>query len=135
MNNHNGNGTKPEARNVLGGKLATCCTDPMTGFHRNGKCETGPQDAGIHVVCARVTQEFLEFSRAQGNDLMSPNLAFGFPGLKSGDGWCLCAARWKEAFDAGVAPPVRLVATHEATLRYVALEELMAHALDADEKA
>lgn len=103
MSGQNGNGSKPVARNVLGGKLETCCTAPLTGFFRTGKCETGPQDAGVHTVCARMTREFLEFSRAQGNDLMTPNPAFGFPGLQPGDCWCVCAARWKEAYDAGVA--------------------------------
>lgn len=132
MNQHNGNGTKPSARNVLGEKLKTCCTAPMTGFYRNGKCETGPQDAGSHSVCAQVTQEFLEFSRTQGNDLMTPMPAFNFPGLQAGDCWCLCASRWQEAYEAGVAPPVRLAATHEAALRYCSLESLQARALDTD---
>lgn len=131
MSGQNGNGSKPVARNVLGGKLETCCTAPLTGFFRTGKCETGPQDAGVHTVCARMTREFLEFSRAQGNDLMTPNPAFGFPGLQPGDCWCVCAARWKEAYDAGVASPVRLAATHEATLQYIRREELLEYALDA----
>jgi len=105
----------------------------MTGFWRDGCCNTGPQDRGRHVVCAVVTREFLEYSRALGNDLMTPAPAYGFPGLKPGDGWCLCAARWKEALDAGVAPPVRLAATHEAALRVVELSDLLAHALDSSE--
>jgi uncharacterized protein (DUF2237 family) len=119
-----------EARNVLGGPLATCCTRPMTGFYRTGKCETGPEDAGSHTVCARLTKEFLAFSREAGNDLSTPMPAYGFPGLKPGDCWCLCAARWKEALDAGVAPRVVLAATHEAALEVVTLDELRAHAVD-----
>jgi uncharacterized protein len=118
------------ARNVLGGPLATCCTAPMTGFYRDGSCHTGPQDAGTHVVCARVTREFLEFSVARGNDLVTPVPQFRFPGLKPGDGWCLCALRWKEALDAGVAPQVVLAATHEKALEFVTLEALKRHAVD-----
>ena len=119
-----------EARNVFGDTLATCCTSPMTGFYRDGCCNTGPDDMGLHVVCAQLTREFLEYSRDRGNDLMTPVPAFGFPGLKPGDRWCLCAARWKEALDAGVAPPGVLTATHEAALEVVSMEELKAHALD-----
>jgi uncharacterized protein len=119
-----------EARNVLGGPLATCCARPMTGFYRTGKCETGPEDVGSHTVCARLTKEFLAFSREMGNDLSTPMPAFDFPGLSPGDCWCLCAARWKEALDAGVAPRVVLAATHEAALQVVSLEELRAHAID-----
>ncbi|MEN0004724.1 MAG: DUF2237 domain-containing protein [Bacteroidota bacterium] len=119
-----------ESKNVLGGPLQTCCTSPMTGFYRNGKCETGPEDRGIHVVCAMVTKEFLEYSKAQGNDLMTPNPYYRFPGLKPGDGWCLCASRWKEAKNAGVAPPVILASTHENALKIVTLEELEEHAVD-----
>jgi len=119
-----------EARNVFGDTLATCCTSPMTGFYRDGCCNTGPGDMGLHVVCAQLTREFLEYSRDRGNDLMTPVPAFGFPGLKPGDRWCLCAARWKEALDAGVAPPVVLTATHEAALEVLSLAELKAHALD-----
>lgn len=118
------------ARNVLGERLRTCCTEPMTGFYRNGRCDTGPQDLGLHTVCAEMTAEFLAFSRARGNDLTTPVPAFAFPGLKPGDRWCLCAARWKEAYDAGVAPPVVLAATHEATLAVVPLEALKRHARD-----
>lgn len=117
-------------RNVLGGPLACCCTSPMTGFYRTGSCETGPQDAGTHVVCARVTPEFLEFSRARGNDLVTPMPAFGFPGLAPGDKWCLCASRWREALAAGLAPPVVLAATHEHALDFVSLDDLKRHALD-----
>lgn len=125
----NGNGTKPKAKNVVGGELEICCTAPMTGFYRNGKCDTGAEDSGVHTVCAEVTAEFLEFSKSSGNDLSKP--APGFPGLKSGDKWCLCAARWKEALDAGFAPLVVLAATHEATLRYVSLDDLKRHMTDA----
>ena len=119
-----------DARNVLGGPLAICCTRPMTGFFRTGKCETGPGDFGNHTVCARVTAEFLDFSREMGNDLSTPMPAYDFDGLKPGDCWCLCAARWKEALDAGVAPKVVLAATHEAALEVVTLDELRAHAID-----
>ena len=118
------------ARNVLGGPLATCCTAPLTGFYRDGSCHTGPQDLGTHVVCAQVTQEFLEFSVARGNDLVTPVPQFHFPGLKPGDKWCLCALRWKEALDAGVAPPVVLAATHEKALEFVSLEDLKRNAVD-----
>jgi uncharacterized protein (DUF2237 family) len=119
------------ARNVLGGPLASCCTDPVTGYFRDGYCHTGPQDRGSHTVCARVTDEFLAFSRTRGNDLSTPRPEFGFPGLKAGDRWCVCVARWREAFVAGVAPPVVLAATHERALDVVTLEELARHAVDA----
>ncbi|PPS43480.1 DUF2237 family protein [Chroococcidiopsis sp. TS-821] len=119
------------SRNVLGEELETCCTSPMTGFYRNGVCETGPQDVGTHVVCAQVTEEFLSFTRARGNDLSTPRPMSNFPGLKDGDRWCLCASRWKEALEAGVAPPVILAATHEAALDFVTLQDLKQHALDA----
>ncbi len=118
------------ARNVLGGPLATCCTAPLTGFYRDGSCHTGPQDLGTHVVCAQVTTEFLEFSVARGNDLVTPVPQFHFPGLNPGDKWCLCALRWKEALDAGVAPPVVLAATHEKALEFVSLDDLKRHAVD-----
>lgn len=117
-------------RNVLGGPLASCSMDPLTGFTRTGCCETGPDDLGSHTVCARVTAEFLAFSRSCGNDLSTPMPDYGFPGLKPGDHWCVCAARWKEAFDAGVAPPVVLAATHAAALDVIPFEDLKAHALD-----
>ncbi len=116
--------------NVLGEPLGDCSSDPMTGFHRDGCCSTGPEDIGRHVVCAQVTAEFLEFSRSRGNDLVTPRPQFGFPGLKPGDRWCLCAERWKEALAAGVAPPVSLWATHRAALDHVDLAELKRHALD-----
>ena len=118
------------ARNVLGGPLAPCCDDPVTGFFRDGYCHTGPQDIGSHTVCARMTTEFLMFSRENGNDLSTPRPEFGFPGLVSGDRWCLCAARWREAFEAGAAPPVQLAATHELALSIVTLEQLTQYAID-----
>ncbi|HQR52929.1 MAG TPA: DUF2237 domain-containing protein [Burkholderiales bacterium] len=117
-------------RNVLGGMLESCCTSPLTGFFRTGRCDTSPQDVGLHVVCARMTAEFLAFSSTRGNDLSTPAPASGFPGLQPGDKWCLCAARWKEALAAGVAPPVVLGATHEAALEVVSLADLKRHALD-----
>jgi uncharacterized protein (DUF2237 family) len=104
--------------------------NPKTGFYRTGRCDTGAGDDGIHVVCARLTKEFLEFSAEHGNDLSTPIPEYGFPGLKPGDRWCLCAARWKEALHAGVAPPVMLASTHIAALEFLDLEELMEHALD-----
>ena len=119
-----------DARNVFGEPLADCSHDPLTGFFRDGCCNTGAGDAGVHTVCARVTAEFLAFSRARGNDLSTPVEAFGFPGLKPGDQWCLCAARWREAMEAGCAPPVRLTATHERTLEVVDLADLKRHAID-----
>ena len=118
------------AKNVLGTTLETCCTDPMTGWRRNGRCETDDQDIGRHVVCVRVTAEFLAFSSAQGNDLTTPVPEADFPGLKPGDCWCLCATRWKEDLDAGVAPQIRLAATEESALEIVSLVELTDHALD-----
>lgn len=111
-------------KNVLGGALASCCEDLVTGFYRNGFCQTGDTDIGVHVACARVTKEFLEFSAARGNDLISPNPAFGFPGLNEGDFWCLCASRWVEAWEAGAAPSLNLNATHEKMLEFVPLEVL-----------
>ncbi|MEG3921471.1 DUF2237 domain-containing protein [Microcoleus sp. MON1_C1] len=119
-----------EATNVLGGKLENCCTSPMTGYYRDGKCNTGGGDFGAHTVCAQLTEEFLQFTKSNGNDLSTPVPEFNFPGLKPGDCWCLCASRWKEAMDAGVAPPVVLAATHALTLEYVSLDELKQHAAD-----
>ncbi len=116
------------AKNVLGTDLQTCCTSPMAGFYRTGKCDTGSDDFGLHVVCAEMTEEFLAFSREAGNDLSTPNPAWGFPGLKPGDRWCLCAARWKEALKADVAPPVMLEATHMSTLEFVTIQDLRRHA-------
>ena len=122
-----------KAKNVLGGDLRICCMAPVTGFYRDGRCETGPMDVGTHVVCAQVTEEFLAFTQSRGNDLSTPRPQFNFPGLKGGDRWCLCASRWKEAYDAGVAPPIVLHATHEAMLQYVPLEELKQYAIDLGE--
>ena len=119
-----------QALNVLDQPLAPCSLDPVTGFYRDGCCNTGYDDVGIHVVCVRVTREFLEFSRKRGNDLTTPVPAAGFPGLRPGNQWCLCAGRWKEALDAGVAPPVILAATHEEALAVVPLAELKRHAID-----
>lgn len=127
------NGQTKVSKNVLGRPLELCCNSPQTGFYRDGFCNTGPQDLGVHTVCARVTQEFLEYSRSRGNDLMSPAPHYGFPGLKEGDGWCLCASRWKEAALAGKACPIVLAATHEATLQTVPLDLLMEHAIDRDD--
>ena len=119
-----------EALNVFGEPLAPCGLDPLTGFYRDGCCNTGYEDTGIHVVCVRMTREFLAFSKKRGNDLSTPAPAMGFPGLKPGDRWCLCAGRWKEALDAGVAPPVVLAATHEEALAIVPLEALKRYAVD-----
>ena len=110
-----------EARNVLGGELVPCSLDPVTGFYRNGCCETGPHDTGLHTVCAVMSEAFLAYSKSMGNDLTTPQLAYGFPGLKPGDRWCLCAPRWKEALDAGMAPQLVLESTHEETLAIVTL--------------
>ncbi|PSQ86914.1 MAG: DUF2237 domain-containing protein [Bacteroidetes bacterium QH_2_63_10] len=120
-----------QSRNVLGGVLRACSMDPETGFYRDGCCRTGPRDLGNHVVCAEMTEEFLEFTKQQGNDLITPRPEMDFPGLGPGDRWCLCVARWQEAVEAGMAPPVVLSATNEAALKVVDLELLKAHALDA----
>lgn len=119
-----------ESINVLGEALEACGTDPVTGFYRDGCCNTGPDDVGSHTVCAVVTEDFLAFSKARGNDLSTPRPEFGFPGLKAGDSWCLCAARWQEAFEAGCAPRVRLRATHQAALDKCALADLKVHGTD-----
>ena len=121
--------TKTLDLNVLGLPLEPCCFAPQTGFYRDGYCRTGPQDSGRHIVCAEVTLEFLEFSQAAGNDLSTPMPAYGFPGLRAGDRWCLCALRWKEAFEAGCAPPVILEACNQRVLELISLEALQAHAL------
>ncbi len=113
-----------ESKNVLGQPLQQCGCTPMTGFYRDGFCETGARDIGSHTVCAVMTEEFLTFTRGRGNDLSTPAPHFNFPGLKSGDRWCLCVSRWKEAYDAGVAPPVILEATHEGALRVADINEL-----------
>ena len=118
------------AQNVFGKELEACCNDPLTGYFRNGKCDTSPQDYGVHTVCAQVSEEFLEFSRAQGNNLVTPMPAYNFPGLKPGDRWCLCVARWQEALAAGFAPPVVLESTPEKTLEHVPLSVLQEHAVN-----
>lgn len=120
------------AKNVLGGELETCSTDPMTGFFRDGCCNTGGQDAGLHTICCEVTAEFLAFSKSRGNDLTTPMPMYQFPGLVPGDRWCLCASRWREAFDAGMAPPVVLEACHASSLEWASLEELKQHAVSDD---
>ncbi len=117
------------ALNVLGSELEPCSTDPMTGFTRSGCCEQHPQDGGFHIVCAVVTNDFLRFSKAQGNDLSTPRPEYGFPGLVAGDRWCLCASRWVEALDAGVAPKVVLEATHAQALEWIDIGDLRAHAI------
>ena len=122
--------TQESARNVLGTRLETCGTDPVTGFYRNGCCDTGPDDLGQHTVCAIVTEEFLVFSKNHGNDLSTPR--GGFPGLKAGDPWCVCAGRWLEAQRDGYAPPIVLASTHEAALSVIPLEVLMQYALDRE---
>ena len=118
------------SRNVFGEPLLACSTAPVTGFFRNGCCDTAAEDVGSHTVCAVMTAEFLEFSRLRGNDLSTPMPEYGFPGLNPGDRWCLCAPRWKEAFDAGQAPRVVLRATHEGALDYCSLADLKAFAID-----
>lgn len=119
------------ARNVLGQELVPCSLDPVTGFFRNGCCETGPHDVGMHTVCAVMTAEFLSYSESVGNDLSTPRPDLGFPGLRPGDRWCLCAPRWKEALDAGAAPKVVLESTHEETLAIVPLGVLKDYAVEA----
>ena len=121
------------AHNLLGTELTVCSTSPMTGFYRDGCCSTGGDDMGVHVVCAEVTREFLEFSVSQGNDLSTPRPEFRFPGLVPGDRWCVCASRWQDAYDAGVAPPVVLAATHVRALEFCDRDALFASALDAPE--
>jgi uncharacterized protein (DUF2237 family) len=111
-------------KNVFGAPLEQCSIKPMTGFYRDGYCKTGEADTGSHVVAAIVTQEFLDFTKSRGNDLQTPRPMYDFPGLKAGDRWCLCALRWKEAHEAGVAPPIKLEATHEKSLQYIPLETL-----------
>ena len=120
---------KIQAKNVLGTLLQTCSVNPLTGFTRNGCCETGVDDSGSHTVCAQVTDEFLAFSKSRGNDLSTPKLEYGFEGLIAGDRWCLCASRWLEAAEAGFAPPVILEASHEKCLEIVMLADLKYHEL------
>lgn len=117
------------AKNVFGTDIITCSEEPMTGFFRDGCCKTGPQDQGVHTVCAVMTEEFLEFSKLKGNDLSTPRPQWKFPGLKPGDRWCLCASRWVEAYKAGKAPKVKLEATHEKTLEIVDLDTLVKYAV------
>ncbi|MBX3401372.1 MAG: DUF2237 domain-containing protein [Gemmataceae bacterium] len=114
----------PTAKNVLGGPLQSCSTKPLTGFYRNGCCDTGAEDIGLHLVCTQVTAEFLAHQRSIGNDLSTPYPAYGFPGLRPGDRWCVCVQRWKQSLEAGMAAPVVLEATHISTLEYVDLEDL-----------
>jgi uncharacterized protein (DUF2237 family) len=119
-------------RNVLGGPLVPCSTAPLTGWTRDGCCRTDDADIGVHTVCALMTAEFLEFSKAAGNDLSTPAPAYGFPGLQPGDRWCLCAPRWRDALGAGAAPQVVLESTHERTLEIVSLDQLLAYAVGAE---
>jgi uncharacterized protein len=118
---------KTPEKNVLGQLLTPCSQSPKTGFYRTGVCSTGPEDHGTHVVCATMTKAFLDFTVSRGNDLVTPRPEYRFPGLKPGDRWCLCATRWREALQAGVAPPVRLECTHEKALEFVSLDDLLAH--------
>lgn len=118
-------------KNILGGELQPCSLDPVTGFFRDGHCNTCEEDFGSHTVCAQMTEAFLAFSKSRGNDLSTPNPRYQFAGLKPGDRWCVCAARWREAADAGVAPPVILQATHERALEVIALADLEYHALQS----
>ncbi len=122
---------RPPALNVLGGKLMSCSQAPLTGFFRNGCCDTSADDIGSHTVCAVMTAEFLAFSRAAGNDLSTPRPEYDFAGLRPGDRWCLCAPRWAEAFAAGAAPAVVLAATHQAALEFCTLDDLRRHAAEA----
>jgi uncharacterized protein (DUF2237 family) len=121
----------PQPRNVLGTELEPCSFEPLTGFYRDGCCRTGREDVGMHTICVQTTAEFLEFSRRVGNDLSTPIPEYGFPGLVPGDRWCLCCLRWKEAYEAGVAPPVVLEATHISVLEFIDLEVLQEHAVEA----
>ena len=119
-------------KNVLGNRLETCSLSPLTGFNRNGRCQSVQQDYGVHGVCSEVTEDFLNFTKARGNDLSSPNGLYGFPGLRPGDRWCLCASRWKEAVDNGAAPPVILSATSEVVTKTIDLDDLIEHAVDIE---
>ena len=118
--------------NVLGTELQPCCTRPMTGFHRDGYCRTGAFDEGVHVVCVQVTEEFLEYSQSVGKDLSTPLPEYDFPGLKPGDCWCLCASRWQQAFEDGMAPKVKLSATHSSAIEFMDLADLQAHAVEEE---
>ena len=126
----NGNGHNPKPKNVLGGELKQCCTDPMTGFYRDGYCRTGPEDTGRHTVCIVATDEFLAYSKSAGNDLSTPMPEFRFPGLAAGDRWCLVAVRWRQALEAGMAPMVVLEACHESVLEIVTLDDLKRYAVE-----
>jgi uncharacterized protein (DUF2237 family) len=128
MSTTNGNGHYPKPKNVLGGELKNCCTDPMTGFYRDGYCRTGADDTGRHTVCILATDEFLAYSKSVGNDLSTPMPQYGFPGVKGGDKWCLCVTRWQQAFEDDMAPMVDLEATHESALNVVRLEDLKQYA-------
>ena len=123
---------KNNAKNVLGEPLEVCCENPLTGFYRNGRCDTGPEDHGVHTVCVRATSEFLRYSASMGNDLITPIPEFGFPGLTDGDRWCLCLSRWKQAYDAKVAPQIYLASTHEASLDLLPLDVLIEFAVDVN---
>jgi len=120
------------AKNVLGGNLETCSDNPVTGFYRNGCCDTGPDDHGEHTVCVLMTDEFLRFSKEAGNDLSTPNPMFGFRGLRSGDRWCLCLSRWVEAYNVGMAPRIYLAGTHVSVLEHIEMEVLRKYAIDSD---
>ena len=130
----NSEGHKSEQKNVFGEPLEPCSFDPMTGYYRTGCCETGPGDSGVHTVCAVLTQEFLEYTKSKGNDLSTPRPQYGFPGLKPGDKWCLCALRWHEAFKAGKAPNVLLRSTNIKTTKLVPIEDLKKLALDGNQE-
>ena len=121
--------TFAQSLNVFGQPLELCCDNPKTGFYRDGFCNTGSIDLGTHVVCAEMTKEFLDYTKSKGNDLSTPNPIYDFPGLKPGDCWCLCALRWKEAYEAGVAPKVKLEATHDKALEYLTMNQLIEKAI------
>ncbi len=118
--------------NVLGTELRCCCRNPVTGFYRDGYCRTGPEDVGLHTVCVLVDEDFLDFSVLDGNDLITPRPEYGFPGLKPGDKWCVCVTRWAAALKRGLAGKVDLEATHSSALEFVSLEDLKAHAVEAN---
>lgn len=120
------------AKNVFGGELIACSTDPMTGFFRTGTCDTCGEDAGMHTVCAEVTDEFLQFSQQAGNDLTTPRPEYRFPGLREGDRWCICLPRWIEALEAGVAPKILLEATHMSAIEHISMDTLLKYGLDSD---
>ncbi len=123
-----------QPKNVFGAALEQCCTKPKTGFYRDGFCRTGPNDSGVHVVAAKVTKEFLDFTKSRGNELETPRPEYDFPGLKPGDNWCLCALRWKEAEKASKAPPVNLNATDKKALDYISIENLKKYSMAPPEQ-